>query len=359
MLVRQIPEVRIGRRPADRELRGAAARKSEELGHPPARQPEAPLADFRTTGRERAMRARSAVPASISALTGGRVTFTGSAVAPGVRSTWPSVRTTTSAAASRSRRLPSCSGTTRIRSPRRTSAALFGRRSTSAAIWSSAYSSAAFDTASRGSTSAPNTRARMRRKPRNGPKPSPARPAAATAAPQSGWMPSWFAANACDVVAGDELDRVVGPLLEERLELRDGLAPRQPADVDAGDLGSGRELAPRAGEGEADEDSETLRRRRPRRRRSRSRASASTSAAARCVERRLCAHRTANSRGDPASSGSGAQVKNWRAFVTEIGDTRALRRLESAVGGGMGCPEKEALRRRRARSRPRRRAPRR
>ena len=146
------------------------------------------------------MRARSAAPASMAALTGGAVTFTGSAVAPGVRTTWPSVRTTSAAEASRSSRLPPRPGTTWIRRPRRTSAALFGLRFTSAAILSRAYSSAAFDTARRGSTSAPNTRARMRRKPRSGPKPSPARLAAATAPPQSGWTPSWFAANVWDVV---------------------------------------------------------------------------------------------------------------------------------------------------------------
>ena len=58
------------------------------------------------TGAEIARRARSAAPVSISAVTGGAVTRTGSAVAPGVRSSCPSARTTTSAAASRSRRLP-------------------------------------------------------------------------------------------------------------------------------------------------------------------------------------------------------------------------------------------------------------
>ncbi len=54
-------------------------------------------------------------------------------------------------------------------------------------------------------------------------------------------------------VARDELDRVVGLLLEERVELRDRLALRQAADVDTGHLGSRCELALRAGEREADE----------------------------------------------------------------------------------------------------------
>ena len=84
---------------------------------------------------------------------------------------------------------------------------------------------------------------------------------------------------------GDELDRVVGPLLVERLELRDGLAPRQPTDVDAGDLGSGRELAPRSGEGEADEDSESCDGHNHTDDDRGAWASASASAAARCVER--------------------------------------------------------------------------
>ena len=54
--------------------------------------------------------------------------------------------------------------------------------------------------------------------------------------------------------AGRELDRIVRALLVEGVELRDGLSLRQPADVDAGDVGPCGELAARAGEGEADED---------------------------------------------------------------------------------------------------------
>ena len=148
-----------------------------------------------TIGREIARRALAAGAASISFVTRGRVTLTGSIVAPGVRSSCPSERTMVSAAASRSSRVPVSSGTTSMRRPWRTSLALLGERSTSSAIWSRAYSSAAFETVSRGRTSAPKTRARSRRKPRSGPNPSPARPAAATAALQSGWTPSWFAAK--------------------------------------------------------------------------------------------------------------------------------------------------------------------
>ena len=85
--------------------------------------------------------------------------------------------------------------------------------------------------------------------------------------------------------AGDELDGIVGPLLVERLELRDGLAPRQPADVDAGDLGPGRELAPGSGEGEADEDSESCDGDHHADDERGAWASASAGAAARCVER--------------------------------------------------------------------------
>ena len=158
-------------------------------------------AAFTTTGRDIANRARSAGAASSSAVTGGVVISTESATAPDGRSSCPSVRTIVSAAASRSSRLPGCSGTTSMRRPWRTSLALRGWRSTSAEILSSTYSRAAFDTTSRGSTSAPKTRARSRRKPRTGPNPSPARPAAATAAFQSGWTASWFAANRYELVA--------------------------------------------------------------------------------------------------------------------------------------------------------------
>ena len=45
------------------------------------------FADLSTIGAETAVRARAAAPASISALTGGVVSFTGRIVAPGVRST--------------------------------------------------------------------------------------------------------------------------------------------------------------------------------------------------------------------------------------------------------------------------------
>ena len=155
-------------------------------------------APSRVTGPESATRARRATGASFSAVTFGAATTTGRAMPPVERSSEPRARTTARAAASRSRRRPACSGTVRMRSPRRTSAALSGFRSVLRAIRSRANSRAALETAMRGRISAPKTRVCRRRNPRMGPNPSPARPAAATAARQSGSTPSWFAAKEND-----------------------------------------------------------------------------------------------------------------------------------------------------------------
>ena len=252
------------------------------------------------TGAEIARRARSAAPASIAAVTGGAVTRTGSALAPGVRSSCPSARTTTSAAAWRSRRLPACSGTTRTRRPRRTRAALRGRRSTSSEISSSTYSSAAFETAIVGSTSAPKTRARMRRKPRSGPNPSPARAAASTAALQSGRRRAGWARTStppsrrrtstgcvarCSKRASSlaMASRFVRPPTSTPATcVPEASSPAEPANARPDEQ---RER--RGGEPE---------RRHDRRRRARTPARA----AARRVERRFGTHRSANSRDDRA-----------------------------------------------------------
>ena len=151
-----------------------------------------------TTGAETARRARRAAGTSISEVTFGAVTRTGSAVAACERSIFPRARTIVSAALSWSSRVPVCSSTVRMRRPRRTSAASTGFALTSAAIFSSANSSAPFETASCGKTSAPKTRVRSRRNPRIGPKPSLARLAAVMAELQSGWTASWLAANRYD-----------------------------------------------------------------------------------------------------------------------------------------------------------------
>ena len=138
------------------------------------------------TGAESATRARRAAGASILAVTAGAAATTGSGVGVVLRSGEASARTIAFAAASRSSACPVRSAMVSIRRPRRTSAALTAGRSTSFATLSSANSSAAFDTAIGGSTSAPKKRVRSRRNPRIGPNPSLVRAAAATAAFQSG-----------------------------------------------------------------------------------------------------------------------------------------------------------------------------
>ena len=118
---------------------------------------------------------------------------------------WPSVRTTTSAAASRSSRLPARSATISIRRPRRTSAASAApaidvRRD----LVERVLERGVRDGEPRQHLGAEEARVEATEARGTGPNPSPARPAAATAALQSGWTPSWFAANEYDAPAGDE-----------------------------------------------------------------------------------------------------------------------------------------------------------
>ena len=82
--IRQIAEVRVGRRPGDRELRVPVARKVDEPCETCGRRGESSCsAPFRKTGAESAMRARFAEPASMPAVTGGATTATGNEHSPG------------------------------------------------------------------------------------------------------------------------------------------------------------------------------------------------------------------------------------------------------------------------------------
>ena len=275
------------------------------------------MATLKSTGLETAVRARSAAPASMAALTGGAVTFTGSAVAPGVRTTWPSVRTTSSAEASRSSRLPPRSG-----NHLDPETAAYERRALRASvhIGGDPVEGVLERGIRHGETwehfraehaGADATEATQRTEAVAGTAGSGNRPA------PIGLDAELVRSERVGRRACDELDGLAGALLEERLELGDSLAACQAADVDSGHIRTRRELASRAREGEADEDGERRNGNEETDHDGGPRTSAPTSAAARCVQRRFGAHRSANSRGEPHSPGRDVPVKMWHAFATE------------------------------------------
>ena len=131
----------------------------------------------------------------------------------------------------------------------------------------------------------------MRRKPRIGPNPSPARAAAATAARQSGSTPSWFAAIENRLLACHERDRVGLDFGESAAERDDCLPLRHTADVDAGDMRPLGELLGRAGEREPEQESDQHEEARDDGERRVCRPGPTPPARARRVERRIGAHR--------------------------------------------------------------------
>ena len=246
-------------------------------------------AAFTTIGREIASRALSAGAASISAVTFGGVTVTGSSVAPGVRSSCPSERTMTSAAASRSRRAPVSCGddldaqpvTDELRALRRHIDVVGdlvervlerGVRDGESRehLGSEDAGAEAPEAAQRAETVSGATR--------RGDRGGPVR--------LDGQL---IRGEAVRLSGRDERDGLGRALLEEAVQLRDRLAAGQPADVDAGDLRPGGELAPRAGERQTRRGSRG-------RRRSRRRGRASAAPRRRADDGGLAVNREANRR---------------------------------------------------------------
>ncbi len=184
------------------------------------------------------------------------MTLTGSAVAPGVRTTCPSVRTTSSAEASRSSWLPS---NTRNNLDAQTAAHERGTPGASVHIGR--------DPVKRkleGGIRYRESWEHLRAEHAGADAAEPTQRPEAVACTAGGCNRTAPVGMDAELICGehvgrrarDELDGLAGAFLEERLELRDGLAPRQTADVDSGNLGTRRELAPRARESEADQDGE-------------------------------------------------------------------------------------------------------
>ena len=247
--------------PPMRELASAPSlRQAEQLGDAPPGHTEAPPTAVRTIGRRDGdartlRRLRRASPRSPPVASPSR----GAPSRPGARSSCPSERTMTSAAASRSRRAPVRSGTTSMRETtphercalrrrdrrRRRSgrARTRARRSRRRAAGAPRRRRRARGAA--GSRAAGRTRRRRDRRPR------PLRPSPAATRE--------LVRARSEYALGPP--RRTRPARAERCSKRASsfatASPlRQPADVDAGDLRPGGELAPRAGEREADEDRE-------------------------------------------------------------------------------------------------------
>ena len=183
------------RRPGDREPPRAVVGQGEEPRDPRVRDSRQPVRAGHLVGAERDAHGRRHEHPARSRPA--RPTTTGSGVGVVLRS---SERERPDDASPRRRdRAPAPSGrrTVSMRSPRRTSAALTADRSTSFATLSSANSSAAFETAT---GAAPRRRrsACEASEPADRPEPVARLAAAATAAFQSGWTPSWFAAKVND-----------------------------------------------------------------------------------------------------------------------------------------------------------------
>ena len=263
--VREGAEVRGRRRATDCELRSSAFRQAEKLGEPPPRNAEAATRSshdhgtryrqprtlrrsrqhLRRHGRGRHLDRERQLPRTV-----------GRAVRVCERSCRPRHRGRAGCLAGRAR--PGCGdrGARASRSavadphpPRSCRARTRAQRSTRRAA--AAPRLRRRERGAAGSHEPGRIRLRLvrRRRPRRS---SPAGP------------PSWFAANRYELVASHEVDGMRRALLEQRVELRDRLALRQAADVDARDPRARGELALGAGEGEADEDRQERRRRLPR-----------------------------------------------------------------------------------------------
>ena len=171
----------------------------------------------------------------------------------------------------------------------------------------------------------------------NGPNPSPARPAAATAPLQSGWTASWFAAKGEDLVAGDELTgspracsksasslATASPFVSPPMSMP---ATRVPAASSLREPANARptRTASAAAPAMPSTGGRTTARR----------------ATARDAKRGESARTERNSRGACGPRRRDDLAKNCHTFVDDIGQHPcAFRRLELAVGGGMGCPRR-------------------
>ena len=215
-------------------------------------------AALRTTGREIASaRARRRCREHLVGDPRRRRRGPGASSRPGRRSSCPSERTMSSAAASRVEpraglrpERPRCGGRGG-RAPRSSARGRRRRRSGRARTRArrSRPRAAAGPRRRRTACAAGGSRAAGRTR-------RPARPAAVDGGAPVGLDAELVRGEAIRLAAGDERHRLGRALLEQRVQLRDGLASRQAADVDARDLGPLGELVPRAGEREADEDGE-------------------------------------------------------------------------------------------------------